>query len=375
MNENNLGKIISKFRTDRGMTQKELADKLNVSDKAISRWECGISYPNMDMLLSISKLFKIPLSELIIARVSTDEKDKDIVQDIVNEYSNMNHKYAKRFKIIFITIAVIVLIFTITIIFTNSYNRFKVYKVNIESDEFYPITGYYIETKIKDTLSLSNLEIKGVKINNSDTVSVDLYFIKDKKEYVLQSYSSLNKINFVSYQSYIEIDDLSNYLNDLYIRVVIINEKGNTEEYVCKLNFALDFSNNKIFYNEEDNKINIKSINLDAKKIKRILLDNGFEESSSSVIHKRTKNVVVTYFCDSNKISYKYEQNNFSYRYTYYLNKDLLSVIVFGENNMEIENYIYDVNKDKVTKCKTGSCNDYKNVLRILNKNVLNLLK
>ena len=42
---------------------------------------------------------------------------------------------------------------------------------------------------------------------------------------------------------------------------------------------------------------------------------------------------------------------------------------------MEIENYTYDVNKDEVTECKTGSCNDYKNVLKILNKNVLNLLK
>ena len=375
MNENNLGKIISNFRTQRGMTQKELADKLNVSDKAVSRWECGISYPNMDMLLSLSKLFKIPLSELIIARVSTDEKEKDIVQDIVNEYSNMNHKYARRIKLFFITFISIILLFTITIIFTNSYNRFKVYRVFVEGEKISLSNGYYIETKIKDTLSLNNLFIKGLDIKNSDTVSVDLYFLENKKENILQTYSSLEYIEFVNHQSYIEIDDLSNYMDKLYLRISKFDENGKINEYVCKLNFALDFSNNKIYHKEEKSKINTRSSEINVNKIVKILLDNDFEENTGNVLTRKNKNYFITYFIDSNKLNIRYEKGEFSYRYAYSLNDNILSVVVFDENNMEIQNYIYDAIKDKVIECKTGSCNDYKSVMGVLNKNVLNLLK
>ena len=39
MNEKNIGNIISKLREEKGLTQKDLANKLNISDKAISKWE------------------------------------------------------------------------------------------------------------------------------------------------------------------------------------------------------------------------------------------------------------------------------------------------------------------------------------------------
>lgn len=376
MNENNLGKIISNFRTERKMTQKELAHKLNVSDKAVSRWELGLSYPSMDMLLSLSKLFKIPLSELIIARVSTDEKNKDIVQEVVKHYSKVNNNYAKKVKKFLITLVIIVLIFTMTIIFTHSYNRFKVYRVNLESDDFYPTTGFYIETKIKDTLSLNNINIKGIELSSSDVISVDLYFVEDDKEYVIQSYSSLENINFVNYQSYVDIENLSYYSNNLYLRVVVMNSKGKTKKYTAKLNFILDFSNNKIFYTKEENKIDKKSINLTVDEIKEILLDNGFKESSDSALFYKKDDTVINYIIDSNKIRYTYVKNNFTYRYIYCLNNDILSVVIFDEeNNTEIENYEYDVRKSKVNNCITGSCNNYKKVMGILNNAVLDLLK
>ena len=45
MDNKKTGELILKLRTEKSLTQKQLADKLNVSDKAVSKWERGIIYP------------------------------------------------------------------------------------------------------------------------------------------------------------------------------------------------------------------------------------------------------------------------------------------------------------------------------------------
>ena len=47
------------------MSQKELSDKLNITDKAISKWERGISFPDISMLIPISKVLEISLYDLL----------------------------------------------------------------------------------------------------------------------------------------------------------------------------------------------------------------------------------------------------------------------------------------------------------------------
>jgi len=377
MKENKLGTIISTLRKEKDLTQKDLADKLNVSDKAVSRWETGGSSPDMDMIFRISKIFKISYNDLLAARVVDGKDGDEIVQEIFEEFSEMNKRKSKLLKIILVAALAIVLILTVAIIFTSSYNRFKVYNVHIESNDISPIFGIYVETKIKDSLNLGNIKIKGYEAKSSDTISVDLYFIENNKEYILQSYSSLNDISFINYQSYIEIDDLSDYLDNLYIKVTIIDTKGNEKVFNGKLNFTLDFSNNKIFYNEDSKStdyINKRTVNINKDEIKIILLDNGFEETKSNTLIKKSKDLTINYFLDSNKIFYNYERNNFSYRYTYYLETNILDVLIFDENNTELENYRYDSLNEKILECKTGSCNNYKNAMKQLNENILELL-
>ena len=43
MDQTGIGELIRKLRTDMGLTQKQLAEQLHVSDKAVSKWECGVS--------------------------------------------------------------------------------------------------------------------------------------------------------------------------------------------------------------------------------------------------------------------------------------------------------------------------------------------
>ncbi len=65
MNQYVTGAVIKELREKNNMTQAELADKLCVSDKAVSKWETGKGYPDISLLESIAKVFGISVSELI----------------------------------------------------------------------------------------------------------------------------------------------------------------------------------------------------------------------------------------------------------------------------------------------------------------------
>ena len=54
MNCEKIGKLILKYRKEKNMTQKNLADELNISDKAISKWERGLGCPDISLLIPLS---------------------------------------------------------------------------------------------------------------------------------------------------------------------------------------------------------------------------------------------------------------------------------------------------------------------------------
>lgn len=65
MDAKKTGNFICENRKKQGISQKELADKLGITDKAISKWERGISFPDISMLIPISKVLEISLYDLL----------------------------------------------------------------------------------------------------------------------------------------------------------------------------------------------------------------------------------------------------------------------------------------------------------------------
>ncbi|WP_407309851.1 helix-turn-helix domain-containing protein [Desulfosporosinus sp. SB140] len=61
----NVGNIIRKLRTEREMTQKQLADKMNISDKTVSKWERGLGCPDVSLLSELSDLLEVDISKLL----------------------------------------------------------------------------------------------------------------------------------------------------------------------------------------------------------------------------------------------------------------------------------------------------------------------
>ena len=68
MNAKITGDFISLLRKEKNMTQKQLAEKLNVSDKAISRWETGRGYPDIESLQALSDEFSVSINELLCGK-------------------------------------------------------------------------------------------------------------------------------------------------------------------------------------------------------------------------------------------------------------------------------------------------------------------
>ena len=61
-----IGNKISQLRKLSGMTQEQLAEKLHVSRQTISKWEAGTTMPDLESVATISRMFQVPLDDLML---------------------------------------------------------------------------------------------------------------------------------------------------------------------------------------------------------------------------------------------------------------------------------------------------------------------
>lgn len=72
-----IGKFIAERRKLKKLTQSELADKICVSEKTISKWECGYGFPDTSLMLPLCKALDITANELLSGTMLTDEEYKN----------------------------------------------------------------------------------------------------------------------------------------------------------------------------------------------------------------------------------------------------------------------------------------------------------
>ena len=101
MNAEKTGSLISQLRKEKGITQKQLADMLYVSDKAISRWETGKGFPEISMIEDLSKALDVSMVELLRGERMEDVSSKDM-KDFADEgfrtyRSILDHQKARTF--------------------------------------------------------------------------------------------------------------------------------------------------------------------------------------------------------------------------------------------------------------------------------------
>ena len=80
--ETNIGKFIAQLRKEKKMTQKELANQLHITDKAVSKWERGLSCPDISLLNPIADILGITTSELLNGQKNEQTSNEQLSNDI-----------------------------------------------------------------------------------------------------------------------------------------------------------------------------------------------------------------------------------------------------------------------------------------------------
>ena len=76
-----IGKFIKEQRKAKGLTQLQLSEKLNVSEKTISKWECGNGFPDTSLMLPLCKELDISANELLSGKKLTTNEYKQLAED------------------------------------------------------------------------------------------------------------------------------------------------------------------------------------------------------------------------------------------------------------------------------------------------------
>lgn len=159
MNVDKIGKLIKKIRKDNHLTQKELAEKYNITYQAVSKWENGKNIPDISLLKQICNDFKIDLNAFLDGNYITNEtlnfENKKI------KYNNL--KYIKIAKFVIILFIVIFLIGGIKYLKNNDSFEFKTISSNCDN---FTITGSIAYNDIKSAIYIANINYCGGSDNN-----------------------------------------------------------------------------------------------------------------------------------------------------------------------------------------------------------------
>ena len=242
MNPIELGKFIANLRNEKHITQEELAERLYIDKRKVSRWECGTSIPEFDMLIKLSEILDVSLYELSICKRITNDK---LSRRIINRFNSI--KDFKRYKIKKIIKIIVLLLllafFSIMTIYTFKYNNtVEIYELH-SLDENYYIEGHLVRIENEYSINISRI------INNymiEKTVISDIqcdYEIYSNIHRLFKSHIGAKKINE---NNRIEFEPKPNMLDFIH------NNGTLTYKSICnnKLDFSFDFKLSKKYDNK-----------------------------------------------------------------------------------------------------------------------------
>lgn len=244
MNQIEIGKFIAECRKKQNLTQIQLAEKLNVTDRAVSKWERGMSLPDISLLQELSDVLNINVAELLDGKRS--EKKEIDSYDILNtlKYTEIKTMEKHKNNINLIMLSVIVFISLILIIFNLKINYYFHLKYNYNIQD--------INVGENDIPSISNIENKINKIRNDQGIySDDDYKIIINILEQMCTNTNFEKESKILSKTYFEFDEIYDLYNDRdmlsYDNIYNILKKYKIDnKQIEKININIDKYNQKV---------------------------------------------------------------------------------------------------------------------------------
>lgn len=116
MDQIKIGQFIAEQRKKANLTQMQLAEKLNITDRAVSKWETGKSMPDSSLMLDLCGLLKISVNDLLSGEVVTMENYNETIEKNLLEMVKQKETADKRLLSLEIVIGMLALLFLFTLI-------------------------------------------------------------------------------------------------------------------------------------------------------------------------------------------------------------------------------------------------------------------
>ena len=381
MNQEKIGKFIQEMRKQKKMTQQELAEKLGVSDKSVSRWENGKNMPDVSLYKLLCDELNISVNDLISGEKIKEEEykektDKNIIETITNENKKIK-KIKNKSMIIICTLIIIILL--LTFIFITL--------IGNKEDE-YKYDGPKQGEEISKRKYLNPGRVSSIEKEDGWVCSFEISYGNEKKDY---SYNCFNiKHQDIVGFNYYEYDSIKK-------SYFVSNEVpcySNNVEYQSDILKVSEYFYMKQF----DTKITINDLKeLELNKINKEDIVKLFNETLDQELITKYGNLIENYGYDKWVYEYKSYDANITYIIGYYIDDygyirnvyldfkvgndkaaNLISKKVLTKNQIALYNKLQEV-KDYILKNQKfaipkkydndKNINSLKDGIKFLNKN------
>lgn len=194
------GIIIFEARKKLKMTQKELADKLFISDKAVSKWERGLCFPDISVLIPLTEILEISLYDLLKGENMNKNDVEETLKNTINYTNDEIKKKNKKYIIISsIVISIVIMISIVSMVFIKKNSDTGAI---VDRDTIYDIS-HYINYK--------------TSIDSNESEKIEEIFMKlplDWKERTFETNKNSIEIQYsVSYKDIVKAYNDENYVN------------------------------------------------------------------------------------------------------------------------------------------------------------------
>ena len=173
MNTEKIGSLIAKLRKEKGLTQKELADQLHITDRAVSKWERGLGCPDISLLDDLANILGVSISSLL----NGEEEVEKAIKTTITYVTESRKQKAKQFVNQSLLMTMSFFLVLTLLIFLNVEKRFY--------------QKYY--TRMSSGVSIQDLGRKNYEDIFDEVESKALKILHNQGKYTNEEYEEITK--------------------------------------------------------------------------------------------------------------------------------------------------------------------------------------